>query len=321
MLQALKSSLSAGVGMRRASRYLVRPEGSDQGAAVSDMSKSDIELLASVDKEPKPYSDLVVRAADRVAISRLVDRGLVQIVGFTPSDAAHVLDLQSQWSRDTAVAACMLIGRANDMISNDVNEADAECRKFAQAVFAALVAKSAHLLLERLCDRRLDSTAPLVTAVTTGSHRVGDLGILLKSEIPVVAVGGPAAVFYPEVGRRLGVDAVIPHDSAVANAIGAAIGLVKARSVVEITKREDGAFNVHHEGEPVVANSGHEALEEAQAIAKAEAHRHSVAMGGRDIEVNIEIQRILLPGREEDDALIAATVTAESTSAPQLDPA
>jgi hypothetical protein len=43
-------------------------------------------------------------------------------------------------------------------------------------------------------------------------------------------------------------------------------------------------------------------------------------MGGRDIQVDLQVQRILLPGRDGDDALIAATVVAECTSSPQLDP-
>jgi N-methylhydantoinase A/oxoprolinase/acetone carboxylase beta subunit len=206
------------------------------------------------------------------------------------------------------------------LISLNEKEAEAECRGFAQLVFDAVVAKSAHLLLERLCDHRLDASAPLVTAVTTGNHRVGDLGITLKSEIPVVAVGGPASVFYAEVGARLGVKTVIPAESAVANAIGAAIGMVKARAVVEITKREDGAFIIHHEGEPVVSDTPQQALVEARAIAEAEAHQHSVAMGGREFQVDLQIHRILIPGRDGDDALIAATVIAECTSAPQIDP-
>jgi N-methylhydantoinase A/oxoprolinase/acetone carboxylase beta subunit len=320
MLESLNASLSAGVGMRRASRYLVRPDGSNRDSVLRDLSKADLALLRSVEKEPKPYTDLVFRVSEKASIARLVDRGLVQIVGFTPSDAAHALGLQSQWSRDAAVAACMLLGRSSGLISDNDQKADEECRHFAKLVFDAVIAKSAHLMLERLCGQQLDATLPLVTAVTAGNHRVGDLGITLKSEIPVVAVGGPAAVFYTDVGRRLGVEAVIPEHSAVANAIGAAIGMVKAHAVVEITKREDGAFNVHHEGDPVVTNTGQEAVAEAKAIAEAEAHQHSVAMGGRDIRVDLQIHRILLPGRDDDDGLIAATVIAECTSAPQLDP-
>jgi N-methylhydantoinase A/oxoprolinase/acetone carboxylase beta subunit len=319
MLETLRASLDAGVGMRRACRYLVRPEGSDQDSLISDLSASDLALLRSVEKEPRPYSDLVFHVSDRVGIARLVDRGLVQMVGFTPSDAAHVVGLQSQWSRDAAVAACMLIGRGSGLISNDEKQAEAECRNFAQSVFDAVVAKSAHLMLESLCGQPLDALAPLVAAVTTGKNRVRDLGVALKSEIPVVAVGGPAPVFYADVGKRLGVKAVIPECSAVANAIGAAIGMVKARAVVEVTKREDSAFNIHHEGDPIVTETAQQAVAEASAIAEVEAHRHSVAMGGRDIQVELEIKRILLPGYDDDDGLIAATVVAECTSVPQLD--
>ena len=39
------------------------------------------------------------------ALDRLVARGLVQVAGFTPSDAAHVLGRQGQWSREGAVLA------------------------------------------------------------------------------------------------------------------------------------------------------------------------------------------------------------------------
>jgi N-methylhydantoinase A/oxoprolinase/acetone carboxylase beta subunit len=320
MIESLQASLSAGVGMRRASRYLVRPDGSDRRPLLSDLSKADLALLQKVEKEPKPYTDLVFRVSEKASIARLVDRGLVQIVGFTPSDAAHALGLQSQWSRDAAVIACMLLGRAGGLISDNDQNADEECRHFAQLVFDSVVAKSAHLMLERLCGQPLDASLPLIAAVTEGDHRVGDLGISMNSEIPVVAVGGPAAVFYTDVGRRLGVEAVIPEHSAVANAIGAAIGMVKAHAVVEITKREDGAFNVHHEGDPVVTDTGQEAVAKAKAIAEAEAHQHSVAMGGRDIQVDLQIHRILLPGRDDDDGLIAATIIAECTSAPLLEP-
>jgi ADP-heptose:LPS heptosyltransferase len=36
--------------------------------------------------------------------------------------------------------------------------------------------------------------------------------------------------------------------------------------------------------------------------------------------VGLQIKRILLPGGNDDDALIAATIVAECASAPQLDP-
>jgi N-methylhydantoinase A/oxoprolinase/acetone carboxylase beta subunit len=320
MLETLRSSLASGVGLRRASQYLVRPEGSSQERLLGDLSAFDLELLQRVEKEPKPYSDLAFRVGEKAAVARLVDRGLVQIVGFTPSDAAHVLGLQSQWSHEAAVLACLIIGRASGSISNNDKQAEAEAHALAQSVFDAVVAKSAHLMVEKLSGQHFDVSAPLVAAATAGLSHVGDLGIALKSRIPVVAVGGPAAVFYPDVGKRLGVETIIPEESAVANAIGAAIGMVKIRVIVEITKREDGAFSIHHEGEPVVVYYPREALEQATAIAEETARRHSTEMGGRDFHVDVQIHRINLPDRDGDQALVAATVTAECTGAPQIDP-
>ena len=41
-----------------------------------------------------------------------------------------------------------------------------------------------------------------------------------------MAVGAPARVYYGEVGRRLGADVVVPEHFEVANAVGAATGVV-----------------------------------------------------------------------------------------------
>ena len=64
-------------------------------------------------------------------------------------------------------------------------------------------------------------------------------GLALAPSVPVVAVGGPAPVFYDEVGRRLGCEVVYPPFFAVANAVGAATGVI-AQSVT-ITVEGDGA--------------------------------------------------------------------------------
>jgi N-methylhydantoinase A/oxoprolinase/acetone carboxylase beta subunit len=319
LLERLRSSLQAGMGMRRASRYLVRAEGAPDDALIPDLSTADRSLLRAVGEEPRPYSDLVVRASDRASLARLVDRGLVQVVGFTPSDAAHVLELQSQWSREAALLECLLVGRASGLISIDERTAEAEARVLAQRVVEAVVSKSAHLLLEKLAGQRFDVAAPLVAAVTSGAGELGDLRVALHSKLPVVAVGGPAAIFYPEVGARLGVETIVPQGSAVANAIGAAIGVVKARAVVEITRREDGAWIVHHEGEPVVIDAPHEALERALALAQKSARQHCLEMGGAELQARVAVARINLPGRDDDQALVAATVTAECTGAPRFD--
>jgi N-methylhydantoinase A/oxoprolinase/acetone carboxylase beta subunit len=50
--------------------------------------------------------------------------------------------------------------------------------------------------------------------------------VTITPSLPVVAVGAPARVYYREVGRRLDADIVIPEHFEVANAVGAATGVV-----------------------------------------------------------------------------------------------
>src|SRR5262249_58362123 len=60
-------------------------------------------LWDSLEQGPVPLSELGSSYAATTAIARLVDRGLVAVSGFTPSDAAHVLGHQRSWSTAAAV--------------------------------------------------------------------------------------------------------------------------------------------------------------------------------------------------------------------------
>ena len=74
------------------------------------------------------YSPLVAILKNRIeqgALKRLVERGLVQISGLTPSDASHMLFRVDVWDRDAAQKALLLFGRrrtgSGNMLSNEPN--------------------------------------------------------------------------------------------------------------------------------------------------------------------------------------------------------
>ncbi|MEM7208619.1 MAG: hydantoinase/oxoprolinase family protein [Pseudomonadota bacterium] len=315
ILTQMTSALAETGGMRGATNYLVFPEGASAGVFPEDLTDADRRFLERLDPEkPVLYGDVVFGAADRSRVPKLVDRGVIQISGFTPSDAAHVLGLQSQWSVKGARLVCELMGRATGKVSGAKVEEDVVA--FAQEVHDAVAAKSARLLLERLTGTLFRDDDPLVEAVTTNVHRVGDVRITMTPEIDIIAVGGPASVFYPAVGERLGIDVIIPSGAEVANAIGAAIGLIKVRAVVEITRTEGGGYLIHSEGEPQASDSSQRALEIASEAAREIAQREAKLMGGSEVEIDVSIKRIDIPGLSEDISLVAATVTAEVVSAP-----
>ncbi len=312
----LRAALGQGMGLGVATLFLLRPEGFDPANDPQDLTAAERSLLAAVGAEPKPWTQVVNSVTDRYRVQRFVERGLVQLAGFTPSDAAHVLGLQAQWSREAAYLTCLMVGRSHGRVSFNEAVAEEECRAFAQTIFDVMVARSVHVLLERLAGCSFAANDPLVGLVARGGGQLADMQVSLKPAIPLVAVGGPAQVFYPEVGRRLGVEVQIPAGSEVANAIGAAIGLIRVQAVATVAAREQGGFGVHCAGGLVLFSDPTAALLAAQSSAHDHAVQQATAMGGQVLEVQVGVERLDVPGMEGDRGLVSATLTAACLARP-----
>src|SRR5690606_19110147 len=68
----------------------------------SGLSNTEARLYAEITDIPAPLDRLLVSNAQVATLNRLVGRGLVHIVGFTPSDAAHALGRQGNWEAAAA---------------------------------------------------------------------------------------------------------------------------------------------------------------------------------------------------------------------------
>lgn len=314
--KALETALAQGMGLGIATLFLLRPEGFDTTSDPTDLTAAEKSLLATIGEEPKPWTQVISSVSDRRRVLRFVERGLVQIAGFTPSDAAHVLGLQSQWSKAVADLTCLMIGRSYGKISYNEAKRELECQAFAQEIFEVMVAKSVHVLLESLAGSSFAANDPLVSLVAHGQRLLNHLQVSLQPSIPLVAVGGPAPVFYGEVGRRLGVETIIPVGSEVANAIGAAIGLIRVQAVVTVAMREPGGFTLHHSGEPLIFTDASQALAEADCLVRQLAESKAQQMDGDVLTTEVKLERLDVPGLTGDVGLISATLTAECLARP-----
>lgn len=304
----LSLALMADSGMRSAIQYLLLMPSTSTD--FSDYEKEFIGLL-STDK-PTLYRKVVASAKDRSCLRRLMNRGVVRMSGFTPSDAAHVLGHQSQWNTQAAIYAAELLGRATGRVMG--TNVDEEIKALAQEVHDAVVDKSTRLLINQLAGSKFDENDPLITAAANGSSQINNLKIQLHSELPIVAVGGPAKIFYPKVGERLGQEVIVPEFSHVANAIGAAVGLVKTESCIEITLHESGKFLIHANEEVIRVESASEALQQAEQIATDLVKQDIKNKGGslaNEADIKVDITRVDIPGMEGDIGLISAKVSAE----------
>jgi hypothetical protein len=208
---------------------------------------------------------------------------------------------------------CQALGRISGLVSAADADAVGELQQFAEMVIEIVTRRSVHLLLQHLANSRFAEDEPLIGAVASGEGRIGNLDVALTSRLPLIAVGGPASLYYPEVGRRLGTRTVVPPGAATANAVGAAVGMVRTRESIDVTGDKPGRFLVHGDEDPAVLASPTAALEAAERLAVSRAREAASLMGAVDLQIETEVDSVELPHSEHYDGLVSATVTAVCT--------
>ena len=98
VLESLEATLSEPESSSMAGRFVMLPLGrSGEGADPAGLNGRERELLASITERPLPLSKVAAGSGSQRALEGLARKGHVQLAGFTPSDAAHVLNMQANW--------------------------------------------------------------------------------------------------------------------------------------------------------------------------------------------------------------------------------
>ena len=309
MLQADMADVDGGGAMH--GRFVLLPFGARAGAATAELPPREAELLRLVTEAPQPLRKLATSLHAQRAIAALQKKGLVQVAGFTPSDAAHVLDLQANWSKPAAMLAAQLGCRLREMKLPTPERTQA----YAQLVWSETVRLTAKAILDTACGYTLPEDK-LVQAVCNGASTVGLTQVSLRPSVPVVAVGGPVKVYYGEVARRLGCDMVFPDYCDVANAVGAATGVVAHAVRVEVHGDGSGVFRMHSTVGTQQFTNAALALDAATALARQSAMDAVRAMGAAEPQVQIQVSKSYFPNAVDDRGLMEAVVLAEGIGRP-----
>ena len=255
----------------------------------------------------EPLLKVARGALERKAVDDLATKGLIQVVGFTPSDAALVLKKQSNWDDEAARAGAELLA----WYTGEETEA------FCQRVWSETVRRSAGCILDvALEDTVTESLSNSVTAAAAaGGGVLGAVSVTLNLETPVVAVGGPAGVYYQEVAERVGAELVLPDDFAVANAVGAAVGYVVGRGHSEVHADGPGSYRIvapdHNELSEDAATVIDEATAVARTAAKAALEEGTAGLTHGPIEERVYITRHDDPNADGDKSLYGAEIEVE----------
>ena len=292
-------------------RFVLLPFGARNGAATTELSAREREVLAAVTERPQALRRLAGSLGAQRAVAALKRKGLVQVAAFTPSDAAHVLGLQANWSAPAAQLAAQLGCRLRDMKFPTPERV----QQFAHDVWSETVRLSARTILDTAFGEHLREDK-LISAVCSGAQGLGLARVSITPTVPVVAVGGPVQVYYREVGRRLGCEVVFPEFGDVANAVGAATGVVAQTVTVRVAGDGSGLFMLHSTVGTRQFTDPQVALQAAGDLARQAATEAVQHMGAAHPEVRVTVTKQMLPNAVSDTGLLEAVVVAEAIGRP-----
>jgi N-methylhydantoinase A/oxoprolinase/acetone carboxylase beta subunit len=288
MLEILRQQCAADRLDPGAGRFVIRNRSLDSAGG---LAPAQARVWAALAGGPVPLPELSGGYAAARAIDRLVDRGLVAISGFTPSDAAHVLGVHDQWSGEAAKLGAEIWIRADAAAARPV---DHDVSAFARRIIEATILQSGRAVaaaaLATEGDGDLATGGPLgrqlvdcALAADSGEGRL--LRVALSLNRPLVAIGAPVATYYPEVARRLGTRLVIPPHADVCNAVGAVAGGVVQSVSALITAPSEGLFRVHLPDGNADFAEVERAADHALAQARGLAMERARAAGAEDVEI------------------------------------
>jgi N-methylhydantoinase A/oxoprolinase/acetone carboxylase beta subunit len=274
--------------------------------------------------EPQPVFEVIRHASGLEALRRLADSGLVTIAAFTPSDAMHVLEQQSGWCRDAAEYGARILAteERNARAARSASSPQLICER----TYEHVVRESGRALLVAALavDPGLEMPARgwgslgdrLIEDAVCGRRFSALLRASLELSRPVVAIGAPVGVYYPEVARRLGASLSIPEHAAVCNAVGAVAGVVSQTVEVLVNQPTFQVFRVHDPaGSQDYSDPAH-ALEHAQRVSRELALAAARRAGAADPHVETSVTEKLARIDAGVDYLAEAVARSTATGRP-----
>lgn len=296
------------------------------------LSAAQRDAWAALEDGPVELESLI--DTDRVrlrALAALERMGLVIYSGFTPSDATHVLGMSAHWDAPAARLGAKIWARQMRHLYGcgdwPAGDAVAPCRQVFDLVAREISGKLIEAGLHqhgKLPDSRARNLTHLLSDMVLGDGQTGARAArpLFRVEFaggyPLVAVGGPAAHYFPAVAEALNMELHLPPHAEIANAVGAALGAVVQTARVTVTQPEFGVFYLFHNRQPMTFEQLEPALRKAAEIAAREAADLAAAAGAADIETRIERDGDPIRHDIDGELFVSATVTAVATGRPAV---
>jgi len=231
MLRTLESQLELPLSTTHSAQFVRLHMG-----VPGNLTASQQELYDQIAHGPIAIQSLFKDQTIDRALRRLEQRALVLRIGFTPSDACHILGLQNTWDNTAAQLGAKLLMR---YAKDNLGESFPDCKAFAQHIVDQVSAQTALALVESVShaseDHKALTPSQLELLASSFSSGKADLFQLRPTlSVPVMGLGAPAQSYYHTTARLLDTEFVTHDQAHVANALGAVVGSIQQQQRISI---------------------------------------------------------------------------------------
>ncbi|MDD2615391.1 MAG: hydantoinase/oxoprolinase family protein, partial [Methanosarcina sp.] len=244
-----------------------------------ELSRAEAEVLEVIREEPVSVfeiSTLIRKDLHPHTLDCLIKKRLVQAIGFTPTDALHVLGEYTAWSKEASRIGAERLARLMRMTPGE----------FCTAVKKRVARNMGlHLLSYILTGVPYESIEKVLD---------GNYPAKFKLQVPVVLLGGPVRAHRKELEELIDADILVPDHAEVGNAVGALVGKGIKRAEILIRPASlmspDKDFLVFGPASRLRFETYSEALETAIETGKQviEDYMKDCGLSGNQIEISIE---------------------------------
>ncbi|MEA4921896.1 MAG: hydantoinase/oxoprolinase family protein [Eubacteriaceae bacterium] len=202
------------------------------------LTETEEKVIGELKDGPRSFSEIgraLSIPPEDLDMSGPAGRGVVQRIGFTPTDILHITGEFTDHDTDAAVRTAEILAKRIGI----------PIGKFIKKAEDVIVENMAMDCVQSIADfdgeeLSLDRSreAKYILRKAFGYESSVLLRPKLELKNPIIAIGAPAGAWLTKLGRLLDGDIVVPENAEVANAAGAASGKITA--VAEAAVRVDG---------------------------------------------------------------------------------
>jgi N-methylhydantoinase A/oxoprolinase/acetone carboxylase beta subunit len=179
------------------------------GVTPINPTESEKKLLEFIGDEPLSINEILnkmKRFPSPAVLESLIQHRLIQAIGFTPTDALHVLGDYTEWDVEASQIGARKLSRFTQM------GVYAFCKTVKQQVAKNMAYSLMSFIME---GRGIDGIKKMLEK---------EIPVQYKVNISIVLLGAPVKAYYEELKALIDADIIIPEQARVGNAVGALVG-------------------------------------------------------------------------------------------------